>query len=64
MKSKIKCIWQAHGCNCLTVEYFSGAVRYALINGNYAPYYKMTKTMRDFLENAHKTEYDYYTEWR
>ena len=64
MKNKIKCIWQPHGMNVLTVEYFSGAVRYILLNGNYAPYWKMTKTQRAFLEEAHKTEYDYYTEWR
>lgn len=62
---KIKCIWQGRGCNVLTVEYYSGAVRYCFLNGGeHVPYYRMTKTQRTFLEEAHKTEYDYYTEWR
>lgn len=64
MKRKIKCIWQARGCNLLMVEYFSGAKRYCYLNWNNAPHYRMTKTQRAFLKEAHKTEYDYCTEWR
>lgn len=59
--SKIKCIWQAHGSNVLTVEYKSGVCRYSRLGDHY---YTMTKTQRAFLENAVPITYNHYTEWR
>lgn len=59
--TKISHIWQSKDNNILIVEYKSGQKRYCYLGDHI---YIMTKTQRDFLENAHKTEYDYYTEWR